>query len=230
MPRGTVRGYITILIVAFPFNFLLVNKEIPGLIINVIFVAVAFYFETRRGQKELEVRKVVHEVKNPIEVHNELKKQKKPLYLPKYTVRTILFIMLIIILVWNILGPQFPFRASETLINLVLIIAVFSIGSFLRYFGFLSRDKKIRKLIEEIPNHETLSEEELFTEIMDRQEEWWRDISKSILSYVTLIAVLLALGAYTLNWDFIIAEFSFYTFSLREILLLVINAYYGFRD
>ena len=148
MPRGTVRAFVTLLIVAFPFNYLIFIQEVPRLIINVIFVAVAFYFQTRKGQKEEEVRQIVHEVKNPIKIHDELKKQKKPLYLPKYSVRTLLFTMLIVILIWNTLGPQLAFRATETLIDLVLIVGLFSLGRLLRYIGFLRKNKQIRLLID----------------------------------------------------------------------------------
>ncbi len=48
MPRGTVRALNTIMIVAFPFGYLLTGDAIPSLIVNVIFVVVAFYFEARR--------------------------------------------------------------------------------------------------------------------------------------------------------------------------------------
>ena len=38
MPKGTVRAIITLMIVSFPFSYLLVNEEIPGVITNAIFI------------------------------------------------------------------------------------------------------------------------------------------------------------------------------------------------
>jgi len=53
MPRGTVRAYIAIIVVAFPFNYLIVNQEIPRVVTSAIFILVAFYFETRRRRLKL---------------------------------------------------------------------------------------------------------------------------------------------------------------------------------
>ncbi|MFX0141121.1 MAG: hypothetical protein ACFFDN_46210, partial [Candidatus Hodarchaeota archaeon] len=52
MPRGTVRALIAITIVAFPFGYIISGVEkIPPLIVNIIFVVVAFYFEARRSER-----------------------------------------------------------------------------------------------------------------------------------------------------------------------------------
>ena len=52
MPRGTVRALITLMIVSFPIGYLLTGETIPSLIINTIFIVVAFYFEARRSDHE----------------------------------------------------------------------------------------------------------------------------------------------------------------------------------
>ncbi|MHA1414356.1 MAG: hypothetical protein ACTSO4_17295, partial [Promethearchaeota archaeon] len=49
MPRGTVRALITIIIVSFPLNYLIIDKAVPSPITNAIFVLVAFYFDARKG-------------------------------------------------------------------------------------------------------------------------------------------------------------------------------------
>ena len=89
MPRGTVRALITILIVSFPLGYLLFDQIIPGLIISAIFIVVAFYFETRKSETE-QLKEIVNEIKNPEDVEEVLIKEKKPLYLPKYSVRFII--------------------------------------------------------------------------------------------------------------------------------------------
>ena len=44
MPRGTVRAFITLLVITFPLIYLINGEEIPRLIVNAIFVFTAFYF------------------------------------------------------------------------------------------------------------------------------------------------------------------------------------------
>ncbi|MHA1497440.1 MAG: hypothetical protein ACTSRT_07805 [Promethearchaeota archaeon] len=52
MPRGTVRALITLMVVAFPFNYLLISSTIPVEISNALFILVAFYFEARKSGKK----------------------------------------------------------------------------------------------------------------------------------------------------------------------------------
>ena len=40
MPRGTVRAFITVLIVAFPFGYLIFGEEIPRYLVNAIFIVI----------------------------------------------------------------------------------------------------------------------------------------------------------------------------------------------
>ena len=75
MPRGTVRAFITLMIATFPFGYLLNRESIPPLIVNAIFVVVAFYFEARRSTHE-KLRKIVDEVKSPELVTLNLKEKK----------------------------------------------------------------------------------------------------------------------------------------------------------
>ena len=93
MPRGTVRALITILIVSFPFTYLLSGQQIPGLIINAIFIVVAFYFEARRGTRDK--LNVIEDIKYPEEAEKKHDIDKEPLYLPKFSVRIILILSLI---------------------------------------------------------------------------------------------------------------------------------------
>ena len=50
MPRGTVRAIITLMVVSFPFTYIIANSQIPSEIVNTIFILVAFYFEARKGE------------------------------------------------------------------------------------------------------------------------------------------------------------------------------------
>ncbi|MHA1669120.1 MAG: hypothetical protein ACTSV5_00945 [Promethearchaeota archaeon] len=88
MPCGTVRALITIMVIAFPFNYILIEVTIPVDVSNALFILIAFYFEARKsGADKL---KLIKEVKNPEKYKEELLNEKFPLYFPKYTVRILL--------------------------------------------------------------------------------------------------------------------------------------------
>ena len=63
MPRGTVRALITLMVVAFPFNYILLSTIIPVEISNALFILAAFYFEARKGGPDR--LNLIKEVKNP---------------------------------------------------------------------------------------------------------------------------------------------------------------------
>ncbi len=62
LPRGTIRALTTLLIVTFPFSYLLFNQAIPGYIINAIFILTAFYFEARKTIK-FRIETIIKEMK-----------------------------------------------------------------------------------------------------------------------------------------------------------------------
>ncbi|MEJ2294204.1 MAG: hypothetical protein P8Y23_05490 [Candidatus Lokiarchaeota archaeon] len=69
IPRGTVRAIITLMIVSFPFNyippfnFLLLETQIPAEVVNSIFILVVFYYEARKGEDSL--LKFIQEIRKP---------------------------------------------------------------------------------------------------------------------------------------------------------------------
>ena len=79
MRRGTVRAFITLMIASFPFGYLLNRVPIPPLIVNAIFIVVAFYFEARKSSHE-RLKQIIDEIKSPELVIIELK-EKKNLYI-----------------------------------------------------------------------------------------------------------------------------------------------------
>lgn len=228
MPRGTVRALITILIVAFPFTYLLSGQGVPGLIINAIFIVVAFYFEARRGSKDQ--LNVIREIKYPQETKAKDEIDKEPLYLPKYSVRIILVSMLVLILIINNFGPKVPFEITNTLLDLLVIVVLFIIGTIFRAIKNSKQKKRLTSQITSIDNYKSLSEFEILTNIEDKVKSWWDIKGKNILSIITFIAVAISLICYTIEWDFMVTILPIYEFSLRETLLLLISVYYGFRD
>ncbi len=227
MPRGTVRALLAIMLVAFPFWNIIRGKEIPPLIVNIIFIVVAFYFEARRSEHE-RLKQIINEVKSPDTVFEDLRKEKKPLYLPKYSVRFLLVVMLIIVQIMVILQPSFYFQVTNTLTDLLLIIVLFIIGASFRSI-LQSREKK--KVREKIANMDSsISDIQIIEKLMLEGPSKLKRTGKSILSILMLIIVSAALLCYTYDWDYIIFTIPSYDLTLVGTLLLLVNVYYGFRD
>jgi len=227
MPRGTVRALSTIMIVAFPFGYILFRDDIPSLIVNVIFVVVAFYFEARRSERE-KIRQIVDEIKRPDIIIEDSKKEKKPLYLPKYSVRILLVLMLTITLLTNYFGPQVQFEVTNTIFDLLIIVTLFIIGASIRSI-INSRERK--RLRGKIANMDaSLTEVEIIEKLMLEETSWWKKKGRNIISIVMFIIVVSSLICFTFTWDLIIFDLPDYTLTLVGFLLLLINAYYGFRD
>jgi len=127
MPRGTVRAIITLMIVSFPFNyippfnFISGEIQIPSEIINTIFILVAFYFEARKGEDNR--LKTIGEIIATSEISEEKRRTKKPLYLPKYTVRIFLMILLVVFYLIDIFIQHISLELKNTLID-ILVIAI----------------------------------------------------------------------------------------------------------
>ncbi|MHA2391729.1 MAG: hypothetical protein ACXAEX_07150 [Promethearchaeota archaeon] len=230
MPRGTVRALITIMIVSFPFGYLIFGGEIPGLIINSIFIVVAFYFEARREEKE-KLRQIVTELKGLDLSIGDEESEKEPLYLPKFTVRVLLLVLLLLFIVINWLGPNIPFAQTNTLVDLLLIIGFFIIGALFRSIAKVREKKSIREQIQNMDA--SLSDAEIIEKLMLRELSWFKRKGKNILSILVLIAVIIALFCYTINFDYLlitITTLNNYSITLVGLLLIFINAYYGFRE
>ncbi len=227
-PRGTVRAIITIMVVAFPFNYLLTNQEIPSMITNSIFFLVAFYFEARKtGEDKI---KLIKEIRNPEKYAEETKKEKKPLYLPKYSVRFLLVVLLIATVIINFYGPKVPFEVTNTILDILVLVIVFFIGTLFRSIGLSRQKKKMKKKIELIPDYQSLSKYEILEKIETRKPSLWKKSWRNLISILTFAAVTTGLMFYTFNLDYTLPLFGLFELSLREMLLLFINAYYGFRD
>ncbi|MFX1365788.1 MAG: hypothetical protein ACFFCE_02935 [Promethearchaeota archaeon] len=231
MPKGTVRALITIMLVSFPLGYILEeDQEIPGLIINSIFVAVAFYFEARKSERE-KLQQIVNEIKDPEMVTIDLRKEKFPLYLPKYTVRFFLIIILVAILIVNYYLYQTPFEITNTLIDLLIIISLFIFGGI---FRSISKSRERKRIGEEVKNMDASLTDIQVVEKLMLEPSWWKSTGRSILSIIMLITIITALTFYIFEWNYEIYTIEFtatdtYVFSVRAILLLLINAYYGFR-
>jgi len=224
MPRGTVRAIITIMIVLFPFMYIMNNTQIPSEIVNTIFLLVAFYYEARKGEDSR--LKFIAEILTPEKEIEEKKKDIKPLYLPKYSVRISLLVILIVYYIIDVFIQNISLELTNTLIDILIIAILYFIGTFFRAIGNIWSKKKLKKQIEEIPNYKELSKYDILEKLDKRKRGGVSNVSKSIFSIIVFLAITTALLLFTAQIDFILI----FNVSLRRALLLIINLYYGFRD
>ncbi|MFX0031295.1 MAG: hypothetical protein ACFE8E_08550 [Candidatus Hodarchaeota archaeon] len=234
LPKGTVRAIITLMIVSFPFtyiinDYLFGDQTIPSIITNAIFILIAFYFEARKGGEDK--LKLVEEIQDPEKFRQEKEKQIYPLYLPKYTVRISLVLILILVIIINIYGPNVTIESvTNTLLDILIIIVLYFIGILFRTIGLTRQKKRLKKRINQITNYQELSKYQILEKLEEKKPSHWLNIGKSLLSILTFIAVVIALFSFTFGWEYIILSLPFYTLSIQDVLLLVINVYYGFRE
>ena len=224
MPRGTIRAIITIMVVSFPFTYIFANAQIPSEVVNTIFILVAFYFESRKGEDNR--LKIIEEIKNPEKVSEEKRKTKKPLYLPRYTVRISLMIFLIVFYLIDLFIQNISLELTNTLIDILVIAILYFIGTFFRAIGQIFSKKKLKERIEEMPNYQELSKYDILEKLDEQKRGGITNVGKSLFSIIVFIAVTSALFLFTIKIDFTLI----FNVSLRRSLLLLINLYYGFRD
>ena len=230
MPRGTVRAIITLMIVSFPFNyipplnFIFNETQIPSEIINTIFILVAFYFEARKGQDSR--LKIIGEIKHPEKVSIEKSKTKKPLYLPRYTVRISLMLLLIVFYLIDFFIQPISLELTNTLIDILVIAILYFIGTFFRAIGQIFSKKKLKERIEGLKNYQELSKYDILEKLDEQKRGSINNYGRNLFSIIVFIAVSVALFLFTFNIDFTLI----FNVSLRRSLLLLINLYYGFRD
>jgi len=224
MPRGTVRAIITLMVVSFPFTYIIANSPIPSEIVNTIFILVAFYFEARKGEDNR--LKIIEEVKDTKEVSEEKSKTKKPLYLPRYTVRIFLMMLLIVFYLIDIFVQHISLELTNTLVDILVIAILYFIGTFFRALVQLFQKKKLKEQIEGIQNYQELSKYDILEKLDEQKRGGITNVGKSLFSIMVFIAVTAALFLFTVNIDFTLI----FNVSLRRSLLLLINLYYGFRD
>jgi hypothetical protein len=224
MPRGTVRAVITLMIVLFPFKYIFENTQIPSEIVTAIFLLVAFYYEARKGEDSR--LKFIAEIIDPDKAIEEKKKEIKPLYLPKYTVRISLLVILLVYYIIDLFFRNISLELTNTLIDILVIAILYFIGTFFRAIVQIWSKKKLKEQVEAIPNYKELSKYEILEKLDKKKRGGVSNVSKSIFSIIVFLAITTALLFFEADIDFVLI----FNISLRRALLLLINIYYGFRD
>lgn len=227
MPKGTVRALITIAVVSFPFHYLLANEPTPSLITNAIFILIAFYFQNRK-KGDTKLNRMYDHMKDE-QYTQDKDDQFQPLYLPRYTVRCILLALVVSIIIYNEFGPDFTFETTNTMIDILSIIMLFFFGAFLKVIRTRKEKKELEIRMDKLEGEKELDRFQIMQVMIEEDPSWLAQKGKSLLSIITLSAVLFSLILFSIDEDLIII-LPFYTFSLRDTLLLLINVYYGYRD
>ncbi len=139
--------------------------------------------------------------------------------------RISLVLIIFLILILNYFGPQVAFEYTNTLLDLMFIIVGYIIGSIFRAYKNKKEAERIKEQIRNLKDFETLTDVQIIEKLVVEKPKKWQLHGKGIFSILMFSAITVALIFYTINFDIEIS-----IFSLREILLLTINPYYGFRD
>lgn len=224
MPRGTVRAIITLMIVLFPFTYIIWDTEIKSEIVYTVFILVAFYFEARKGEDNR--LKIIAEIKDPEKMAEEKRRVVRPLYLPKYTVRISLLVILVIYYIIDLFIRDISLELTNTLVDILVIAILYFIGTFFRAISKIWSKKKLKEKIEAIANYKELSKYDILEILNKSKRGGASNVLKSIFSILVFIAITIALVMFTAQIDIPLI----FNLSLRRALLLIINLYYGFRD
>lgn len=188
LPRGSIKAYITLLIITFPFHYIVIGGEVPGLVINAIFVLVLFYFETRKaGKPVVKLHQIIQVIKDEWFGHKR-KQEKNPLYLPKYSVRISIIVALVVIF---LIIPIGTYETTTTLLDLIIIIGLFIIGQTFGGVANYKTRQRIKDQIEVMENYKSLSDVEIIENLMEKKPSLWKEKGLSILSYVIFLQILI---------------------------------------
>jgi hypothetical protein len=224
IPTGSVRSFIAITLISFPFYFLLkeIPSYIPSAITSLIFVIVTYYFEMRsEGYWELIQKLKNLQEKNP-------QKNYHPLYLPKYTVRITLVSLLISMFLYNASGPQVSIEWSNVLFDIIIIVVFFWIGMFLGKSEERKLENSIKLKLVKFPNLEN-KDARIFKELKKEQQEHPNE-GHDYISIFMITAILASLVLYTSQADDIFSFLGLAEIRWRQILLFLLNIYYGYRQ
>jgi hypothetical protein len=222
MPEGTVRAYLAIIFVSFPFTFVWQGLSVPEVISNMLFLVTAFYFERRSSKYS--AKTIVKELENPQQQRTR-KRYGLPMYWPKFSVRTLL-ILLILVLFFSSPPSILPSISNhDTFANLLITMVSFILGLTAGWIG-----KRVLSLrVQRLAKRKGISLIEA-AEALDPSLKRNALILENILSIIVITSVLSSLFMFTFNLEPVLPLFGFASISIRDVLLQSINIYYGFRQ
>ncbi len=220
MPEGTIRAWLAIVIVSIPFTFFWRNEPVPSLVASMVFATIAFYFG-----KRIEKSSVQEAVMKISEERKKQTRDKLPMYLPKYTVRIILVLLVVLLFI----NSYFVTRPLPAMTNMFIdILAI--IGSYV--IGMLGRATEVSAAKHKILDRMNKKGQSLQQATQELEPEL-RVKTKRIgaaAAYIVCAALIVVMVLYAFDAPIDIPLFAGLSLPLRETLFVYVNFYFGFRQ
>jgi hypothetical protein len=220
MPEGTIRAFLAIVIVSLPFTFFWRNEPVPSIVSNMVFATIAFYFE-----KRIEKTSVKEAVMQISEERKKLTRNVLPLYVPKYTVRALL-VLLVVVLFINSIFVTSPFPAvTNTFIDILAVFGSFVLGILGRAIEVSAAKHKILKVTEK-----TGKSLQQVTQELEKESRVQAKRIGALAAYLVCAALVIVMVLYTVDIPIEIPIAAGLSFPLREAIFMFVNFYFGFRQ
>jgi hypothetical protein len=220
MPEGTIRAFLAIVIVSLPFTFFWRNEPVPSIVANMVFVIIAFYFE-----KRIEKTSVKEAVMQISEERKKLTRDELPLYLPKYSVRAILVLLVLILFINSYLVTNVFPTGINTFVDILAMVSSFVVGMLGRSIEVSAAKHKILKRVEK-----TGQSLQQVTQELEKESRLKAKRIGAIAAYLVCAALIIAMFLYTANVSIDIPLVAGLSLPLRETLFMSVNTYFGFRQ
>jgi hypothetical protein len=220
LPEGTIRGLLALVVVSFPFTFFWRDEPVPSIVSNMVFVIIAFYFEKRsHGTPIKEVLAQISEEKKKIT------RDQLPMYWPKYTVRSLLIVLVIVLFInsYLVTNPMPP--VINTFVDIIAMV-----GSFI--IGMAGHSIEIRMFKHKVLKRKAKTSETLQQAAQALEKESRAKNSKlgSLVAYLVCAALFFSLFLFTFNLSINIPLVYGLELPIREALFMSVNVYFGFRQ
>ncbi len=220
MPEGTIRAWLAIVIVSMPFMFFWFNVPVPSIVASMVFATLAFYFG-----KRIEKSSVQEAVMQISDGRKKVSKDVLPMYLPKYSVRAIL-VLLVVALFINSYFVTSPLpTATNTFIDILAIVGAYVLGMAGRAIEVSAAKHKILDRMKKKGQSLQQATQELEPELRVKTKRLG-----AAAAYLVCAALIIAMVLYTLNIQINLPLVAGLSFPLREAIFMYVNAYFGFRQ
>lgn len=227
MPEGTIRALIAMLVASMPLTYLVTGGTVPSVVVSTTFVVVLFYMQ-KRARRVSDFKSMFLATREGVLARNAADGQARnahPAYLPRYTVRATIAALVLAFVLGNAWGPRVDLASQGTIADLVASAGIYLLGTTLAHVN----DARVKARIKErVSTYVGVPAEELYEDM--RVEEAAKDLaiqSWTGIAIITTTIVALALltvdaatGLQSLEWHAM----------ARDGLLLLVNAYFGYRQ
>ncbi len=220
MPEGTIRAWLAIVIVSMPFTFFWRNEPVPSLVASMVFATIAFYFG-----KRIEKNSVKEAVMQISEKQKKLTRDVLPLYLPKYTVRAMLVLLVVLLFINSYFVTSPVTTATNVFVDILAIVGSYVLGMLGRAIEVSAAKHKILGQMNKKGQSLQQATQELEPELRVKTKRLG-----AAAAYLVCAALIIAMVLYTFDVPLDIPIVGGLFLPLREVIFIYVNAYFGFRQ